>query len=131
MSESLSQFARKMNTEGGLADKLLTDTAVFAQIQKSVNELQKTAQAAAVMTENLNATSAKLNQTDNAVGLLLNDSATAEQVKSIMNNLETSSQKLDQNMEALQSNFLLRGFFKRKAKEEAKAKEQAAKSEPA
>jgi len=79
------------------------------------------------MTENLNAASAKLNQKDNAVGLLLNDAGTANQVKSIMTNLETSSKKLDENLEALQSNFLLRGFFKKKAKEETAAKEQALK----
>ena len=131
MSVALDQFTKKMNTEGGLADKLMTDTAVFAQIQRSVNEMQKTAKAAAAMTENLNATSAKLNQTDNAVGLLLNDSATAGQVRSIVNNLETSSKKLDEDLEALQSNFLFRGFFKKRAKEEAKAKEEAAKQEVA
>jgi phospholipid/cholesterol/gamma-HCH transport system substrate-binding protein len=127
MSVELGQFSRKINTKGGLADKLLTDTAVFANIQNSVNELQKTAKAAAVMTENLNAASAKLNQKDNAVGLLLNDPATAGQVKNIMTNLETSTKKLDEDLEALQSNFFFKGFFKKKAKEEAAAKEQASK----
>ena len=126
MSLELNQFTRKMNTKGGLADKLLTDTAVFAQIENSVTELQKTAKAAAVMTENLNATSAKLNRTDNAVGVLLNDTTTAEQVRSIMTNLETSSKKLDEDLEALQSNFLFRGFFKRKAKAEAEAAKELA-----
>jgi len=127
MSRELDEFSVKLNTKGGLADKFLTDTAVFAQLQRSVNEFQKTAKSAAVMTENLNAASAKLNQKDNAVGLLLNDAGTANQVKSIMTNLETSSKKLDENLEALQSNFLLRGFFKKKAKEETAAKEQALK----
>ncbi len=127
MSVELNQFTRKMNTEGGLADKLMTDTAVFAKLERAVNELQRTAKSAAVMTENLNTASGKLNQKDNAVGLLLNDPATAGQVKSIMLNLETSSKKLDEDLEALQSNFLFRGFFKKRAKEEAKLKEEAAK----
>jgi len=131
MSLELNQFTRKMNTKGGLADKLLTDTAVFAQIENSVKELQKTAKAAAVMTENLNATSAKLNRTDNAVGVLLNDTTTAEQVRSIMTNLETSSKKLDEDLEALQSNFLFRGFFKRKAKAEAEAAKELAEKQRA
>jgi phospholipid/cholesterol/gamma-HCH transport system substrate-binding protein len=121
MARELDAFSKKLNTKGGLADKMLTDTAVFAGLQRSVTELQKTAQSAAVLTENLNKASSKLNQTDNAAGLLLNDQQTAEQVRAIMNNLKTSSEKLDENLEALQSNFLLRGFFKRKAKEEAKA----------
>ncbi len=127
MSTELNQFTRKMNTEGGLADKLMTDTAVFAQLERAVDELQRTAKSAAVMTENLNTASGKFNQKDNAVGLLLNDAATANQVKSIMTNLETSSKKLDEDLEALQSNFLFRGFFKKRAKEEAKLKEAAAK----
>ena len=121
MARELDQFSNKLNTKGGLADKLLTDTAVFAQLSRSVNELQRTAKSAAEMTQNLNAASAKLNQSDNAAGLLLNDKQTADQVRSIMTNLETSSKKLDEDLEALQSNFLFRGFFKKRAKEEAKA----------
>ncbi len=121
MAMELNTFSKKLNTKGGLADDLLTDTEVFANLKASVSELQKTASSAAVLTQNLNKASGKLNQTDNATGILLNDAKTAEQVRQIMQNLETSSKKLDENMEALQSNFLLRGFFKRKAKEEAKA----------
>ncbi|TDQ11139.1 MlaD family protein [Pedobacter metabolipauper] len=121
MAAELDVFSKTLNTKGGLTDKLLTDTAVFAKLQASVDELKKTAGSAAMLTENLNKASSKLNQTDNAVGVLLNDQKTAEQVKMIMKNMETSSQKLDENLEALQSNFLLRGFFKKKAKAEAEA----------
>lgn len=119
MALELSAFSRKLNTKGGLADKMLTDTAVFSRLQSSVAELQKTAHSASQLTQNLNNASSKLNQTDNAAGLLLNDQQTAEQVRAIMTNLKTSSEKLDQDLEALQSNFLLRGFFKKKAKEAA------------
>jgi phospholipid/cholesterol/gamma-HCH transport system substrate-binding protein len=117
MARELDQFSKKLNTKGGLADKMLTDTAVFAKLQASVNELQKTAQSASALTQNLNNASSKLNQTDNAAGLLLNDHKTADQVRAIMTNLQTSSEKLDQDLEALQSNWLLRGFFKKKNKE--------------
>lgn len=123
MALEMNKFTKTLSTKGGLADKLMTDTAVFAKLQQSVNELQKTAASASAMTDNLNRATAKFNQTDNAVGLLINDQKTADQVKGIMHNLETSSKKLDENMEALQHNFLLRGFFKKKAKAEAAAAE--------
>lgn len=123
MAAELDAFSKTLNTKGGLADKLLTDTAVFARLEASVTELQKTANAAATMTENLNKASAKFNQSDNAVGILLNDQKTAEQVKSIIMNMETSSKKLDENLEALQHNFLLRGFFKKRAKAEEASKQ--------
>lgn len=119
MATELNAFSNKLNTEGGLADKMLTDTLVFAKLQASVNEFQKTAASAALLTKNLNTASAKLNSKDNTLGVLLNDEQSAQQLKSIIGNLETSSQKLDENMEALQHNFLLRGFFKKKAQEEA------------
>lgn len=119
MAVQMNAFTKTLNTKGGLADKLMTDTAVFARLQQSVNELQKITQSASAMTENLNKATSKFNKTDNAVGLLINDQNTADQVKGIMQNLETSSKKLDENMEALQHNFLLRGFFKKKAKAEA------------
>ncbi|WP_017257894.1 MlaD family protein [Pedobacter arcticus] len=120
MAMQLNSFSTKLNTKGGLADELLTDTVVFARLRSSVDELQKTAASTAKMTANLDHASGQLTKSDNAVGILLNDPKTAEQVKTLMNNLETSSKKLDDNMEALQHNFLLRGFFKKKAKEEAK-----------
>jgi phospholipid/cholesterol/gamma-HCH transport system substrate-binding protein len=117
MIADLNQFSDKLNTKGGLADKMLTDTVVFNRLQASITELQKTAKSAAILTENLNAASKKLNNNDNAIGVLLNDQAAAEQVKVTIKNLESSSKKLDENLEALQHNFLLRGFFKKKEKE--------------
>lgn len=123
-ADDLSRFAGTLNTKNGLMDKLLTDTAVFAKFQRSALSLQHSAQSAQELAANLNTASAKLKTTDNAAGLLLNDQNTALQVKSIMTNLETSSKKLDENLEALQSNFLFRGFFKKRAKEQAKEKQQ-------
>ncbi len=116
MAVELNTFSGKLNTKGGLADEFLTDTAVFSKIKTSVAQLQKTTDEAAKLTTNLNQASNKLNEKDNAVGVLLNDEQTAAQLKSIMGNLETSTQKLDENMKALQSNFLLRGYFRKKEK---------------
>ena len=69
-----------------------------------------------VRTGNLKATSEKLNNKDNVAGVLLNDPQAAASVKGTLSNLQTSSQKLDEDLEALQHNFLLRGFFRKKAK---------------
>jgi phospholipid/cholesterol/gamma-HCH transport system substrate-binding protein len=35
-----------------------------------------------------------------------------------LQNLQSASKKLDEDLEALQHNFLLRGFFKKKAKQD-------------
>jgi len=124
MALELNTFGKTLNNKNGLVNKMMTDTAVFAKLERSSQSLQKLTQSASVMAANLEAASGKLKTSDNAAGLLLNDAATAQQVKSIMANLEKSSKKLDEDLEALQSNFLLRGFFKKRAKDSLKRQQQ-------
>lgn len=118
---ALSHFTANLNTENGLANQLMTDTVVFARLKTSVSELQRTANSASVLTDNIRQASDRLNRNDNALGVALKDTAFAGQLKETMRNLETSSQKLDENMEALQHNFLLRGYFRKKARREARS----------
>lgn len=119
VSQALARFTGKLNTEGSLVNELLTDTSVFNSLQASVSRLEDITLAASAITGDLKEVSANLDSSDNAIGLLLNDQETAGSLKAIIENLETSSEKLDQNMEALQHNFLFRGYFRRKAKDEA------------
>ncbi|MDN3587545.1 MlaD family protein [Pedobacter aquatilis] len=118
----LREFSKTINSKDGLMHKMLTDTAVFNKFDNAVTNLNKTTESASLMAANLERASSKLKSSDNAAGLLLNDEQTARQVKSIMLNLEKSSKKLDEDLEALQSNFLLRGFFKKRAKDSLKLK---------
>jgi phospholipid/cholesterol/gamma-HCH transport system substrate-binding protein len=54
---------------------------------------------------------------------LLTDTAFARKLKSTLSNAKSASAKLDENMEALQHNFLLRGYFRKQKKaQEKKAK---------
>jgi phospholipid/cholesterol/gamma-HCH transport system substrate-binding protein len=119
MAVQLDNFGKKINTKDGLADKLLTDTITFNKIQSAVAQLQKTVNSASELTQNLNTASKKLTTTDNALGVLLNDPKGAEQVRSSLNNIQQSSIKLNDDLEAAQHNFLLKGFFKKKAKAQA------------
>ena len=119
MASQLDKFSNKLNTKGGFADNLLTDTVTFNRIRGSVTELQKAVVNANTFTDNLNKASAKLNSTDNVIGILLNDRKSAVQVQTSLNNLQQSSVKLNDDLEAVQHNFLLKGFFKKKAKREA------------
>jgi len=121
LAGQLKEFSAKLNTKGGLADKMLTDTSVFNKLSATADQLKQTATKAGVITDNLSKASNKLNSTDNAMGLLLNDAKTANQVRSTMGNLQESSVKLNDDLEAVQHNFLLRGFFKKKEKAEAAA----------
>lgn len=117
-SDALAQFTSKLNTEDGLVNNLLTDTLVFHQLRSSVAELQKSSYSVAELAGNLSTATDKLGSTNNALGTLLNDRQFSEQLKNVMENLESGSGKLDENLEALQHNFLFRGYFRNKEKEE-------------
>ncbi|TAF82944.1 MAG: MCE family protein [Sphingobacteriales bacterium] len=119
LTNEFTKFGKKLNTKGGLTDKLLNDTSIFISIQKSAALFQSSAKSAATLTQNFSDVSEKLKDSNSPLGVLLNDKAAGDNLKATLKSLKTSSKKLDENMEALQHNFLLRGFFKKKAKEQA------------
>jgi phospholipid/cholesterol/gamma-HCH transport system substrate-binding protein len=123
ISRDLARLSSKFNTEGGLANELLTDTIVFNNLKASIAQLQQTTTSAAEMTKNFKEASGQLTNSNNTLGALMNDQQLATNLKKTMENLETGTEKLDENMEALQHNFLLRGYFKKRAKREAKERD--------
>jgi len=99
--------------------------------------LEVTAANAEVITGELAEIMAQVNSGEGTIGKLIRSDDMANSLDKTMKNLESSTKGLDENMEAAQDNFLLRGFFrkkeraaKKKAKEEADRKE-AAKKEAA
>ena len=121
-------LTNKLNSESGLIHDLTTDTEVFASLRESATQLQAVTEAANGLMANLNETTARLNDKDNAIGVLTNDPATADEIRKILSNLNTSTAKLDENMEALQSNFLFRGFFRKRDKEIEKQRQDSIKA---
>jgi phospholipid/cholesterol/gamma-HCH transport system substrate-binding protein len=88
--------------------------------------LKTSADNAAIITSNLADISSRITHGKGALGKLLHDTTLSSNISSTMSNLNSSTQKLDQNMEAAQHNFLLRGFFKKKEKEKQKKEEEEA-----
>ncbi len=91
--------------------------------------LKTSADNAAIITSNLADISSRITQGKGALGKLLHDTTLSANISSTMKNLNSSTHKLDQNMEAAQHNFLLRGFFKKKEKEKKKKEEEEAKKQ--
>ncbi len=112
---TLNTFSNGLNKKGTLANDLTTDTVVFNSIKASVQQLQKITDTATVFISELKKASTN---TNSPIGVLLHDKQAGAQLKQTLQNLEKSSFKLDQDLEAAQHNFLLRGYFKKKAKAE-------------
>ena len=120
-SSELSALVYNMQHGQGLLPTLISDTAFVSTFQQAVVNVKIVSQQASAVASNLNTLSRKINNSDNAVGVLLTDTAFAHKLKSTIGNTERASQKLDQNMEALKHNFLLRGYFRRQDKKDKEA----------
>jgi phospholipid/cholesterol/gamma-HCH transport system substrate-binding protein len=113
---SLADFSANLNKKGTLANELTTDTVIFKSVKTSVLQLQQMADTASVFIADLKKAGTNPNS---PIGVLLRDEASGARIKETIKNLESSSQKLDEDLKAAQSSFLLKGYFKKKAKSEA------------
>jgi phospholipid/cholesterol/gamma-HCH transport system substrate-binding protein len=122
MVSNVNDYTTRLTAKGSLANDLITDTVIFARLRSSVRQIDALSVRADQIIANLNNASQNVNErlTDasSPAGLLLNDKQAAAEIRTTIKNLQSSTQKLDENMEALQHNFLLRGFFRKKAKQQ-------------
>jgi phospholipid/cholesterol/gamma-HCH transport system substrate-binding protein len=112
-SEEFSKFTVSMNRGKGALSTLVSDQEFATGIKQTMSSLQTSADEFALF-------SAKLNDGDGVLSRLVSDEKTGKSLDSTMLNIQEATQKLDENMEALQHNFLFRGFFKKKEKADLK-----------
>jgi phospholipid/cholesterol/gamma-HCH transport system substrate-binding protein len=134
LTSHISDYAAKLQSKGSLTNDLITDTVIFSSLRTTASQLRKVSITANEITDNLKLVTSNikqvsdnLNSNHSPVGVLLNDAESGENLKRTLTNLQSGSQKLDENLEALQHVFLLRGFFKKKEKEKEKEEEKAKK----
>lgn len=143
ITAQLAEFSVKMNNGNGPLSKLIGDEELSNSIKKTISNLQASSNEFIVF-------STKMNNGNGPLSKLINDESLSNSIKSTILNLEASSNEfavftanlndgelgrsldstmqnikgatkgLDENMEALQSNFLLKGFFNKKKKAEVK-----------
>ncbi len=88
------------------------------------------AENAEIITQELAEIMTKINSGTGTLGRLIQDTTIAENLDQTIINLKKSSKGLDENMKAAKHNFLLRGYFNKKAREaEKKAAEEKPKVE--
>ena len=125
LTNNLAGYTAKLQAKGTLTNDLITDTVVFSRLRNSMAQLEQVSKTTNDMMNNLKATTDKINTNLNSstspAGVLLHDEEAAASLKATLQNLQTSTKKLDENMEAMQHNFLFRGYFKKKEKQEKEA----------
>lgn len=82
--------------------------------------LEVTALNAEVISNQLAQIMININKGKGLIGMLIKDTTIAENIDQTIINLKDSSKGLDENMDAVKSSWLLRGYYKRKARKEAR-----------
>ncbi len=114
---SLEKFSSNLNNEGTLAHELTTDTVVFGSVKNAMLQLQQMADTASAIVVNLKQS---LGEANSPIGVFLNNETSGTHLKETIKNLESSSEKLDEDLEAVQHSWPFRRFFRKKAKAEKK-----------
>ncbi len=109
----------KKSSEGLDETIEVTKENVFAFMEG----LQATVAKTEVASDQLGEIMMKINNGEGALGMLLNDTVIVNNIDETIVNLKESSIGLNENMEALKHNFLVRGYFRRQDKEKEKEKE--------
>jgi phospholipid/cholesterol/gamma-HCH transport system substrate-binding protein len=116
MMANLQAFSESLQKPGGLANELVTDTTVFRQLKGTMAQLNEAADAASEFGASLRTAGKGINDKNTPIGMILHDEETAADLQRTIKNLRVSSKELSDDLEAVQHNFLLRGFFKKKNK---------------
>ena len=121
-SASMSNYTALLHTKGSLANDLVTDTVIFNKLRSTALQFQTISETSNDIVNDLKKASNTINtgiaDKTAPIGMLLNDQQAASYLKTTLQNLQSGSKKLDDDLEAVQHNFLLRGFFKKKEKRE-------------
>jgi ABC-type transporter Mla subunit MlaD len=124
ITAELAQFSSSMNNGNGTLSKLMND-------KKFANSLQNTLANLEVSTKEFSKFTTSMNNGKGMLSKLVNDEQLGIKLDSTISNLQSGTKGLSENMDAAKENFLLKGYFNKKKKAEAKKLEELKKQEEA
>ncbi|MEN2398788.1 MlaD family protein [Flavobacterium sp. MC2016-06] len=95
------------------------------EMQDIMKSVKKSVDNVGIISDELAIFSHSMNNGNGALARLVRDDKMANSVSNTLSNLETGTKGFSDNMEAAKSNFLFKGYFKKKEKEKEKKKEEA------
>lgn len=118
ITSQVRALMHKLDNGDGLVNKLINDSSYARNFETALHDLATTGANAEKISHDLREIISHFNTNDNALRVLLSDTLFAHKLRMTIDNAEGASYKMDQNMEALKHNFFLRGYFRKKQKEQ-------------
>ena len=111
-----------INLDNSVAGVLVNDKAQAQKMKNIITNLEVSSQNINKTIDSINKTITQIKNGKGAVNYLSTDEEFVKNLDETIKNLNEGTDKFNQSMEALKHNFLLRGYFKKLEKEEAKDK---------
>ena len=109
------KFSPKLNDTNGIINRLLVDKNFAINMDNTLSNLQKSSADLALFTS-------KINNDSNVLSKLIDNQRLGNSVDSTITKIEIGTQGIIEIENAVKSNFLLRGYFNRKKRNEEKKK---------
>ena len=121
ITQQLALFTYKMNNNNGALSRLMTDASFASSLTKTLNNLENSS-------SNFSNFTSKMNNKNGILSKLVNDKKLGQSLDSTIINLQTGTKEINETVKAAQNNFLLKGYFNKKKKADAKKKAAAEKA---
>jgi len=117
----LNQLIASLNNKNNILG-VIKDTTEANKIKRMITNLDYSTNEIKKVLMNLNETILNIKEGKGAINYLSNDPELVQKIDSTMTNINAASIKLNEDLEAMKHNFLLRGYFKKQEKEKATKK---------
>lgn len=117
MATAGNQLITELKEGEGVLQKLFKDERLADDLTGTLEKIRESSNQAATIFSQVNGLIDSLEAGEGTAGLLLKDPSFREALSKSMLNLEMSTEKFNENMEAMRSNFLFRRYFRKLEKE--------------
>ena len=123
----LNNLIDEQNYQNSVAGILLTDSIMGERVKNTLVNLETSSEEIASMSQKLDSIVGGLAEGEGALHYLATDTTLVNNLDATMRNLEEGTARFSENMEAMKSSFLTRGYFKKQEKEARKAAKKSGK----
>jgi phospholipid/cholesterol/gamma-HCH transport system substrate-binding protein len=120
--DALTTKIESINLDESVAGILVNDKAQAQKVKNIIANLEVSSQMINTTLDSINKTISQIKNGKGAVNYLSTDEEFVKNLDQTIKNLNEGTDKFNQSMDALKHNFLLRGYFKKLAKEQEKTK---------
>lgn len=116
----LNQMISSIDLDESVAGMLLNDKASAEQLSAIFDNLEVSSKQIEELTKNLSEFSTAIRHSEGLVNQAIFDTTLVRSLDATLINVEEASDRLNINMEAMRHNFLLRGYFRKQERQEAR-----------